>query len=200
MSGEATTTVTVDVTNPAPRPATWLTATPINGFSPQPVVFDGSNSASGDWTIDFGDGSAPETGSGVPPAGLPHTYADPGVYLATLTITLVDGSVTTATATSTMTAPSIPKVTTSVAFGVTQTTATLEGRVAPNSATATTWFEWGTTKNALTATTPVPLTTAGSVDLQLTGLAPGTLYYFRIDASNALGTSLGKTVQFTTSP
>ncbi|HEY5011465.1 MAG TPA: PKD domain-containing protein [Acidimicrobiia bacterium] len=192
--------MTVDIANPAPRPPTWLTATPINGFSPQPVVFDGSNSASGDWSIDFGDGSAPETGSGVPPAGLEHTYADPGVYLATLTITAPDGGVTTATATSAMAPPSLPKVNTGKAFAVTQTTATLEGRVAPNSATATTWFEWGTTKKALTAGTPVPLTSAGSVDLQLTGLAPGTTYYYRIDASNALGTSLGKMVPFTTSP
>jgi phospholipase C/PKD repeat protein len=201
VSGEsATATVNVDVTNPAPRPATWLTATPINGFSPQPVVFDGSNSASGDWSIDFGDASAPETGSGVPPAGLEHTYVDPGVYLATLTITAPDGSVTTATATSTMTAPSLPSVNTSKAFAVTQTTATLEGRVAPNASTATTWFEWGTKKRGMTATTAVPLTSAGPVDLPLAGLAPGTTYYYRIDASNALGTSLGKTVEFTTSP
>ena len=136
----------------------------------------------------------------MPPANVQHTYTDPGVYLARLTITATDGSVTTATATSTMTTPSLPKVGTSPAFALTQTSATLEGSVAPNSASATTWFEWGTTKDVLSATDPVPVTSQDSFNTQLTGLAPGTTYYYRIDASNSVGTVIGKTLQFTTSP
>jgi hypothetical protein len=196
-----TATVVVDVTDPAPKPATWLTSSPINGFAPQPVVFDGSNSAAGTWTIDFGDGSDAAGGTGVPPANLSHTYTDPGVYLAVLTLTAGDGTVTTATATSSMFAASLPTALTRSSFSVTQTTATIEGRVDPNSANATAWFEWGTSKGHLDSSTPVVnLTKSQALDAQLTGLAPATTYFYRVVASNSLGTSLGKTAQFTTKP
>ena len=197
----ATATLAVAVTDPAVRPATWLTSTPINGFTPQPVVLDGSNSAAGDWTIDFGDGSAPVNGTGVPPSDLAHTYTDPGVYHATLSVTAPDSSVTTADATSTMFAPSLPGAFTRHPFGVTQTTASIEGDVDPNSANATAWFEWGTSQESLDASTPVVnLTRSETLDVQLTGLLPATTYWYRVVATNPLGTSAGRTLQFTTAP
>jgi phospholipase C len=197
----ATASLAVDVTDPAARPATWLTSTPINGFTPQPVVLDGSNSAAGEWTIDFGDGSAPVNGTGVPPSDLAHTYTDPGVYHATLSIMAPDSSVTTATATSSMFAPSLPGAFSRHAFGLTQTTATIEGDVDPNSADATAWFEWGTSKELLDSSTPVVnLTRSETLDAQLTGLSPATTYWYRVVATNPLGTSTGRTLQLTTAP
>lgn len=73
---------------------------PYNGQEDQPIAFDGSGSLDPDGTIatygwDFGDGSS---GSGINPT---HTYADPGTYTVSLTVTdnggLTDTQSTTAT-------------------------------------------------------------------------------------------------------
>ena len=78
------TTNDVSVTVPANQPPTAsFTATPTN----LSVAFDGSGSSDPDGSIasyswDFGDGSA--AGSGVTPQ---HTYAAPGTYQVTLTVT-----------------------------------------------------------------------------------------------------------------
>jgi phosphodiesterase/alkaline phosphatase D-like protein len=65
-----------------------------NKSSPGPlqVSFDGSASVDSDgsiasWSLSFGDGSAPLTGTGTPGAALVHTYANPGPYAAVLTVT-----------------------------------------------------------------------------------------------------------------
>jgi phospholipase C len=192
--------LTVYVSNPvAPRP-TWLTGTPINGFSPQAVTFDASQSGPGNWSIDFGDGTNPATGSGTPPAGLVHTYANPGAYTATLTVTGADSSVTTAGATSSIVAASLPIARTRKAAQALQTAATLEGHVTPNAATADYWFEWGPSP-ALGNSTPVTtIDREDTIDLVVNGLAPATKYYYRIVATNYLGTSYGAQSSFTTTP
>jgi parallel beta-helix repeat protein len=70
----------------APIPV--ITATPLAGFAPLTVTFDGSQSyatESGavivDWIWNFGEGSLNEYG-----VGLQHTYNSAGVYTATLTV------------------------------------------------------------------------------------------------------------------
>jgi PKD repeat protein len=196
----STAAVTVFVTNPvAPRP-TWLTGTPINGFAPQDVTFDASQSGPGNWSIDFGDGTNPATGTGTPPAGLVHTYASPGTYTATLTVTGADSSVTTASATSSIVAASIPVARTRKAAQTLQTEMTLEGHAIPNAATADYWFEWGTTPDLGNSTPVTTITREDTFDEVITGLTPGTQYYYRMAVSNYLGTGYGLVTSATTLP
>src|SRR4051794_16255012 len=65
-----------------------------NKASPGPlqVSFDGSASTDSDgsiasWSLSFGDGTAPTTGTGIPGNAIVHTYANPGPYTAVLTVT-----------------------------------------------------------------------------------------------------------------
>ena len=102
--------------------------------------------------------------------------------------------------------PSCPKEHATVGTGgatVSGTTATLTGDVNPNGSPTTAWFEWSTSSNlgnlSLTpaqavgsGTTVVPIT-AG-----LTGLSPGTTYYYQAVASNSAGRSPGGILSFTT--
>jgi hypothetical protein len=88
-----------------------------------------------------------------------------------------------------------PLVSTGSASGVSQTAATLNATVTPNTlkaAPATYHFEWGTT-TAYGNSTPSTKTATGSgpnaVSAGLTGLSPNTTYHFRIDATNADGGS-----------
>jgi PKD repeat protein len=71
---------------PNAPPVASFTATPQSGIAPLAVVFNASGSSDPDGSIAsyawvFGDGT---TGSGVNPS---HTYANPGTYNATLTVT-----------------------------------------------------------------------------------------------------------------
>jgi phosphodiesterase/alkaline phosphatase D-like protein len=70
-----------------------------------------------------------------------------------------------------------------------------------NSQNANSYFEWGTTSDLSNQTAITPL--SGSPAIRhtntLTGLAPGTTYYFRAVAQNSYGTSDGTILSFTTS-
>lgn len=75
--------------NPAPRPV--LSVSPSSGTGPLSVSFDGANSVDLNhtlvsWSLDFGDGTPVESGSGAPPSAVSHTYAA-GSWTATLTVT-----------------------------------------------------------------------------------------------------------------
>jgi hypothetical protein len=91
-------------------------------------------------------------------------------------------------------AASKPAATTGGASLVTPSTATLSGRVDPNRADTTYFFQFGTTTlyGGQTATTPAG---AGGkvvpVSVPLTGLAPSTKYHYRLVAQNARGMSKG---------
>lgn len=95
-----------------------------------------------------------------------------------------------------------PSVTTKPASGVGDTSATLEGTVAPNGQATTVVFEYGTTTGygAKTAAKSVGSGT-GTVNpsAAVTGLGSGTTYHFRIVATNATGTNVGADQTFTTS-
>src|SRR5436190_4526790 len=94
-----------------------------------------------------------------------------------------------------------PTVGTGAAVRVTETSATLTGKVNPNGARTTYWFQWGTTKQygATTGPTDAGAGTRTKLALaDLTGLAPFTKYHFRIVAHNAKGTSFGADKAFTT--
>jgi hypothetical protein len=98
-------------------------------------------------------------------------------------------------------APAKPGVTTGPAANVAQTTATLTGKVNPNEADTTYFFEYGTTQLYGTAT---PQTAAGkgnsavNVAADIGGLAPATRYHYRLVASNAKGVTRGADRTFTT--
>jgi hypothetical protein len=110
----------------------------------------------------------------------------------------------------TFTTPMPPTATTSAASSVASTSATLNGTATPNRAATTGWFRYSTVDPGTgddTAGTRVPTTggtslgsgTSGVAYSQgITGLTPGTLYYFWAIASNSEGTSFGSVLSFTT--
>lgn len=97
------------------------------------------------------------------------------------------------------TAPSAITGTVSV---VTPTSATLNGTVDPNGATTSWSFEYGTTTaygSQTTAASAGAGTTDAPVSVTVDGLAPGTTYHYRLDATSSAGTTDGADGIFTTS-
>jgi len=96
-----------------------------------------------------------------------------------------------------------PSVTTSAATNVgAATTATLNGTVNANGAASTVEFEYGTDSTLDTGSSTVSAgnvtgTSSNSVTANLTGLTQGTTYYFRVKATNNVGTSVGSILSFT---
>ncbi|NKE71368.1 fibronectin type III domain-containing protein [Candidatus Manganitrophus noduliformans] len=101
-------------------------------------------------------------------------------------------------AVSVTTLPLMPTVSQSAASGVTATSATLSGSVNPSGATTSAWFEYGTTTAYGSGTTPVTLSAANTISADLTLLASGTTYHFRLVARNAGGTTFGPNTSFNT--
>jgi hypothetical protein len=96
-----------------------------------------------------------------------------------------------------------PTVQTNAADNITVTGATLHASVIPNGLSTTAYFEWGTDNTfAVPFVTPTQSvgsdTTSHQVNAFLPGLTTGTIYYFRVVASNSAGTSRGLTGNFTT--
>ncbi len=95
-----------------------------------------------------------------------------------------------------------PVVATNPATYIAQNSALMNGTVNPEGNAATGWFEYGPTAS-LGLQTQVQAMGAGTSDGQLsyavTGLLPGTTYYFRADAQNPSGTAYGSILSFTTS-
>jgi hypothetical protein len=96
-----------------------------------------------------------------------------------------------------------PAATTKAATGVTTTEATLNGTVNPEGQETTYHFEYGKTTSYGTSI-PVPSASVGSglsnveESKTITGLEAGTLYHFRIVATNVSGTTDGEDKTFTT--
>jgi len=98
----------------------------------------------------------------------------------------------------------VPTATTGNANSITQTSAKLHGTVKPNKE-ATTWhFELGTTTAYGTNTAEQGPIAAGSgntnVAADVGSLAPGTVYHYRLVATNPSGSIPGKDRTFTTRP
>lgn len=95
-----------------------------------------------------------------------------------------------------------PSVTTSAATNVgATTTATLNGTVNANGASSTVEFEYGTDSSLSTDVTTVSAGTvtgssATSVSSNITGLTQGTTYYFRVKATNNVGSTSGSILSF----
>ena len=107
-------------------------------------------------------------------------------------------SAVTAAAAAVALAPSAlaasPTVTTRTAASIGQTAATLRGTVNPHGAPTTYAFQWGL-NTAYGQSTPNRNagrgTTGRDVSFRLGGLTPGTVYHYRIVATNADGTTVG---------
>ena len=98
-------------------------------------------------------------------------------------------------------AASSPSVDTGRASHVAQHSAVLHGTVNPNGSSTTYFFQWGLT-NAYGVNGKAHSAGAGdkAVAVQQTagGLIPGTTYHYRLVATNAVGTSVGRDRTFTT--
>jgi len=103
-----------------------------------------------------------------------------------------------------------PLVTSASSLGVTDTTATLNGSSTPRGDVTTAWFRYSATSPGAcndTFGTRAPATggatigsgnTAQSYSQSLTGLSPSTTYFWCAIAQNAVGTTFGTLVSFTT--
>lgn len=109
------------------------------------------------------------------------------------------GTVMGAGLTFTTTGSAVPSVITGGASTVGTTTASVSGTVDPGGVATTYYFEYGTKS----PTTHTPTASAGAgttsvtVSARLSGLAPGTKYFYRLVAVGA-GTKIGATRTFTT--
>lgn len=95
-----------------------------------------------------------------------------------------------------------PVVTTLGASGVTGTSAILSGSVNAIGYTAAVTFDYGPTADYGSSATATPSLVTGSdvtaVSAALTGLAPGTVYHYRVKGDNQGAISLGEDATFTT--
>jgi uncharacterized protein (TIGR02145 family) len=96
----------------------------------------------------------------------------------------------------------LPPVKTLEATNVSATGGTLNGNVYANNLTTTVTFEYGITTSYGSSVTapqnPIPGNTIAIASADISDLAPGITYHFRIKATNALGTFYGIDATFTT--
>ena len=95
----------------------------------------------------------------------------------------------------------IPKVVTSVNVSNSISTAFVSGQIIPNGALTTYWFDFGTTTSLGSRTNSQQIGSGFSTITSpqiITGLSANTIYYFRLSASNSLGTANGNTYTFKT--
>lgn len=94
-----------------------------------------------------------------------------------------------------------PVAATGSASRILATSATLSGSVIPSGRATTYWFEYGTTASYGSRTSSRSAgsgTSSLGVARDVTGLAPGTLYHFRLVAQNSAGITRGADRTFTT--
>jgi len=97
--------------------------------------------------------------------------------------------------------PQAPSAQTDAATAVGDRTATLSARVRANRNSTSFRFEYGATTSygqSTTANTLADDNSTRTVTAAIDGLAPGTVYHFRVRASNQKGTALGEDRSFTT--
>lgn len=107
-----------------------------------------------------------------------------------------------------VTPPAPPTVSNQPATSLTDSAATLNGRINANGSTSTGYFTWGTSPTLAsgnqtnTLAQSVTGNSLSDVSVNLTGLEPGTTYYYRLSADNGVGgvQNAAPISSFTTSP
>src|SRR3989344_1603452 len=94
----------------------------------------------------------------------------------------------------------LPSVTTYDATDISQGFAVLQGYMNPNGSTDTArWFEWGASQTSLIyQTIQATQYIASNISEGVSGLSPGTAYYFRAAARNSAGVAYGNVYSLTT--
>ncbi len=219
-------------TEPHYSPPTASFVAPASPAPGQVVSFDGSGStdpsqnqtsasdgASSSYSIpsglasyDWNWGDSTIHGSGVTAT---HTYAQPGTYQASLTITDNLGFTSTVTKQVSVAGPShatpapppvksvapAPSVSTGAISALTSNKATAGGKVGPNGIRTIYHFEYGRS-TAYGHSSPSLTAGAGTapvvVSASLGGLQPSSTYHYRLVASSAGGTVVGVDLRFKT--
>jgi hypothetical protein len=140
----------------------------------------------GDGTL--GNGTVTPVNAGVFVVTGAHEYSTVGPHSARVTVTDVGGASSSADVTINVTDVP-PSAETLPADAVTQSTAVLHASVDPHGGGATARFQWGTHADlsgaAVTAVQPVAAGVgAVPVSAPVSGLPPGTRYYFRVEATD----------------
>ena len=148
--------------------------------------------------LDIGSGTAD-----VQQSALLHDLLPGTTYyfqaVATNAAGTIDGKILSFT-----TSAALPIVTTTPVSAVTTTTATVGGTADPEGGATTVEFVFGTNPSLSSGTaTTMPLGIGSGTGVHklggtLTGLSPGTTYYFRLQATNSAGTTKGAIFSFTT--
>lgn len=139
--------------------------------------------------------AAAETSKGAPDWHAECTFSKPGTYTFICTVhpSEMRGTITVTNGE--------PTVTTEAAASVGERAATLRGSLNPEGKPTEYFFKWGLTES-YGQTTSVPPTVEGTTDVpvsaMLSGLAPGTLYHYRLVAHNERGAAEGVDRTFTT--
>jgi hypothetical protein len=110
---------------------------------------------------------------------------------------------TSQSADQTFTTPDAPEIESSGVSAIGQTTAHLAASVIPNASPTNVTFEYGASMSYGQSTTPLFAgqdVFSNAVGRDLTGLAPGTTYHARAVGANAIGTTFGPDIAFTTQP
>jgi hypothetical protein len=153
------------------------------------VTLDGSASIGGDGSIT--DYSWSEGGSEIATGVSPTINLNPGVYVVTLTVTNVNDTSDTDTVTIEVLNPEQPSVSNGSAIEITRTGASVSGNLDDGNVAELRLY-WGTTDGGTTISnweqvTPLTQSTEGSYEVELTGLAAGTTYFYRWYATNSAG-------------
>jgi len=134
--------------------------------------------------------------------GWNSSYASQSSTTSVSSLTISNGCITVDNLVlETASAQMPPTVSTKAATSVTLNSVTLNGTVNPNGASATYYFQYGTTTSYGSTTSS---TSAGSgsssvsASASLTGLSSSTTYHFRLVATNSAGGSYGDDQSFTT--
>ncbi len=175
------------VTSGATNGVTVAGTSTLNGtITVSPVRLGGATLLPGLYTV--------FTASGGRSGAHSFSWSDPVGQFATATFAI------NGTAISVSLAAAAPTVTTLAATNITATSATLNGTVNPNGAVlSTNYFQYGLTTNYGSFSATNTLTAAygvSAVTNQLTNLAPGTVYHYRLVAANSVGTTLGSDLTF----
>lgn len=197
----------------APPPPTVVTGSG-TGLTPKAALLAGTVTPNGAaTTYDFEYGTTSSYGSqtatryaGAGGNGVSVTAKISGLtpgetYHFRLVATNSSGTTDGADQTVSALAPPAPTVVTGSASGIAVRTATLSGTVTPNGAATTYSFEYGTT-SSYGSQTPTRRAGGGGSAVNVlarpSGLAPHTLYHFRLVATNSSGTTDGSDQTFTT--